>query len=117
MTASAQERLLKEAVDEALRDPTFGRALRRALDESVPKRPRRRTHPAIDPFTTYQQGGEAALREALGALSADQLKDVVAHHQMDRAKLAMRWQARERLVDLIVGQTMSRAHKGEAFLR
>jgi hypothetical protein len=53
----------------------------------------------------------------LGGLDVDQLKDVVAHHQMDRAKLAMKWQTRERLIDLIVAQTTSRSHKGEAFLR
>jgi hypothetical protein len=41
---------------------------------------------------------------------------VVAHHQMDRAKLAMEWQTPERLIDLIVTQTKSRAHKGEGFL-
>ncbi len=117
MTTSVQERLLTEAVEEAVRDPAFSRALRRALDEAVPKRQRRRTRPTIDPFATYDQGGEAALRAVLHALDLDQLKDVVAHHQMDRAKLAMKWQARERLVDLIVNQTTSRAHKGEAFLR
>jgi hypothetical protein len=114
---TGQERLLEDAVAESVRDPTFGRALRRALDEAVPKRPRRRPPPAIDPFATYEQGGEVVLREALAALNVDQLKDVVAHHQMDRAKLAMKWQAPDRLIDLIVAQTISRAHKGEAFLR
>jgi hypothetical protein len=117
MMTSAQERLLKKAVAEAVRDPAFGRALRRALDEAVPKRQRRRAHPAVDPFATYEQGGEAALLEALAALDVDQLKDVVAHHQMDRARLAMKWQTPQRLIDLIVTQTKSRAHKGEAFLR
>ena len=116
MTIS-QDDLLKQAVAEALRDPTFGRALRRALDEVLPKRPRRRAHPAIDPFALYDEGGEDALAEALSALDVDQLKDVVAHHKMDRAKLAMKWQTPERLIDLVVTQTKSRAHKGEAFLR
>jgi hypothetical protein len=117
MTTSARERLLNDVVAEAVRDPAFGRALRRALDDVMPKRRRRRAQPPIDPFATYEGGGEAALREALVALDLSQLKDVVAHHQMDRAKLAMKWQTRERLVDLIVAQTMARAHKGEAFLR
>ena len=117
MTIRAQEQLLEEAVAEAVRDPAFGRALRRALDAAVPKKPRRRAPPAVDPFAAYQRGGEAAVREALVALDLEQLKDVVAHHQMDRAKLAMKWQMPERLVDLIVAQTASRAHKGEAFLR
>jgi hypothetical protein len=114
---STQERLLGEAVAEAVRDPVFGRALQRALGDAMPKRRRRRARPAIDPFVEYERGGEPAVREALGALNVEQLKDVVAHHQMDRAKLAMKWQTPERLIDLIVTQTTSRAHKGDAFLR
>lgn len=114
---SLQERLLKDAVAEAVSDPAFGRALRRALDEALPKRRRRRAQPPIDPFATYARGGEAALRDVLAGLDIYQLKDVVAHHQMDRAKLAMKWRTPERLIDLIVNQTTSRAHKGEAFLR
>lgn len=117
MITRAQEELLKQVVAEGVRDPDFGRALRRALDAAVPKRQRRRPLPAIDPFARYDQGGEAALRRELAALDVDQLKDIVAHYQMDRAKLAMKWQTPERLIDLIVAQTMSRAHKGEAFLR
>jgi len=117
MTTSTQKRLLEEAVEEALRDPAFGRALRRAIDEALPRKQRRRTQPAIDPFATFGAGGEAALRHALGMLSTDQLKDVIAHHQMDRAKLAMKWQTPDRLIDLIVSQTAIRSRKGEAFLR
>ena len=117
MTGDDQIRLLRDAVAEAVRDPAFNRALRRALSEAIPRRRRRRTEPTVDPFRIYQLGGPEAVREALGALDLDQLKDVVAHHQMDRAKLAMKWQARDRLVDLIVAQTTARSHKGEAFLR
>jgi hypothetical protein len=117
MTTEAQKELLGQVVAEAVRDPDFGRALRRALDEAMPKRQRRRAQPAIDPFACYEQGGEPAVRHALEPLDVEQLKDIIAHHQMDRAKLAMKWQTPERLIDLIVAQTMSRAHKGEAFLR
>jgi hypothetical protein len=117
MRSSAQERLLGAAVEEALRDPGFHWPLRRALEEAVPKRQRRRAPPAIDRFAAYERGGEVALRGMLVSPDLDQLKDVVAHHQMDRARLGRKWQRRERLVDLIVAQTTSRAHKGEAFLR
>ncbi len=90
MTTSTQKRLPEEVVEEAVRDPAFGRVLRRAIDDVLPKQQRRRTQPAIDPFATFEEGGEAALRQALGELSTDQLNDVIAHHQMDRAKLAMK---------------------------
>ena len=49
--------------------------------------------------------------------SLDQLKDVVAQHRMDRSQLALKWRTPERLIELIVAQTISRAHKGEAFTR
>lgn len=112
-----QQRLLDQAVAEAARDPDFGRALRRAVDSAIPKRRTRREPPTIDVFTTYEQGGEIGLRDALAFLTVDQLKDVVAQHRMDRSQLAMKWRASDRLIELIVAQTISRAHKGEAFTR
>ena len=116
MTDGRQHRLIGEAVAEAVRDPEFARRLRRALDEAIPKRRARRASALIDVFACYERGGESELRQELSALDVDQLKDVIAQHQMDRAKLAMKWRTPERLIDLIVAQTISRAHKGEAFL-
>lgn len=115
MNEEATQRLLKEAVAAARRDPEFGRALRRALDDALPKRQTRRSPAVIDVFATYQVGGESALRNALAPLDVEQLKDVIAQHQMDRSRLAMKWRTTERLVEHIVGHTVSRAHKGEAF--
>jgi hypothetical protein len=110
-----QHRLIEQAVAETARDPEFGRALRRAVDDAIPKRRSRRKPAAIDVFVSYGSGGEAELRHALAALTVEQLKDVVAQHRMDRAQLAMKWRTPERLIELIVAQTISRAHKGEAF--
>lgn len=110
-----QERLLEQAVAEAARDPQFGRALRTAVDKAVPKKRRRRQPPTVDVFTVYDHGGEQELRRALAALNVDELKDIVAQHRMDRAQLAMKWRTPERLIELIVNQTLTRAHKGEAF--
>jgi hypothetical protein len=112
----SQRRLLARAVNEAKRDPTFGRELRKAVDAALPRKAVRREQPVIDVFETYERAGEPGLRSALGQLTLDQLKDVVAHHRMDRSKLAMKWKTPVRLVDLIATQTVSRAHKGEAFL-
>jgi len=36
---------------------------------------------------------------------------------MDRSQLAMKWRTPERLIELIVAQTIGRTHKGEAFTR
>jgi flagellar biosynthesis regulator FlaF len=112
-----QRQLIDQAVAEAARDPEFGRALRRAIDAAIPKRRSRRQPAAIDVFIAYENGGETELRAALASLSVDQLKDIVAQHRMDRSQLAMKWQTTERLIELVVAQTISRAHKGEAFTR
>jgi hypothetical protein len=111
-----QQRFLEEAVAEARRDPEFGRALRRAIDDVLPKKRTRRNPPVIDVFGIYENGNEAELRKALEPLSLDQLKDVVAQHRMDRSQLAMKWRTPDKLIELIVSQTIKRAHKGEAFL-
>jgi hypothetical protein len=112
-----QERLLEQAVAEAARDPEFGRALRRAIDTAMPKRRRRREPAVVDVFAAYASGGERELRRVLTPLTVDELKDIVAQHRMDRSQLALKWRTPDRLIDLIVTQTLSRAHKGEAFTR
>jgi hypothetical protein len=112
-----QQRLIDQAVAEAARDPDFGRALRRAVDNAMPKKRSRRQPAVINVFAVYGRRGETELREALAHLTVDQLKDVVAQHRMDRSQLAMKWRTPERLIELIVAQTINRAHKGEAFTR
>ena len=111
-----QKRLFDEAVAAAAGDPEFGRALRRAIDGAIPKKRSRRQPAAIDVFAAYAENGEPELRNALAPLTVEQLKDVIAQHRMDRSQLAMKWRTPERLTELIVAQTISRAHKGEAFM-
>ena len=115
MTAE-QQRLLEDAVAAAAGDPEFGRALRRAVDDVLPKKRSRREPAVIDVFAAYAEGGEPELRRALAPLTVEQLKDVIAQHRMDRSQLAMKWRTPERLIELIASQTISRAHKGEAFM-
>ena len=112
-----QESLLEQAVAEAARDPEFGRALRSAIEKTLPKKRRRRQPAVVDVFAAYERGGEHELRGVLAPLTVDELKDIVAQHRMDRAQLAMKWRNSERLIELIVTQTLTRAHKGEAFTR
>lgn len=113
---SEQEHLLERAVAEAARDPAFGRALQTAIGKALPKKQRRRQPPVLDVFAAYERGGEQQLRGALAPLTADELKDIVAQHRMDRAQLAMKWRTPARLIELIVASTRARAHKGEAFM-
>ena len=48
-------------------------------------------------------------------LDTEQLKDIVAEHGMDTAKLAMKWKSSERLIEFIVSTVEARADKGRAF--
>lgn len=110
-----------EILDEAEANPTFARNLERALGATnaesarAPRRGARRAPGVLDPFAIYSDG-EQALRDALGRLSVEELKDIVAEHGMDQSKLAMKWKSTDRLMDFIITTVGSRARKGRAFL-
>lgn len=112
--------LVAEIVNETRRNPDFAMRVEEALGGGPPKtrqasRRRNRRDPApLDPFRLYQDG-EAALRARLDQLDVEQLKDVVAEHGMDGAKLAMKWKSADRLIELIVSSVASRSRKGDVF--
>lgn len=81
---------------------------------SVGHRTHRRAPALFDPFAAYAQS-EHMLRQRLNGLHIEQLKDMVAEHGMDSSKLAMKWKAPGRLVELIVGTVRERSRKGDAF--
>lgn len=121
--------LFREVLAEAEANPSFAKRISEALGEddrpssgerdSVrpqgQRRSNRRTPGILDPFTTYQHGGEPGLREALSGLDLERLKDIVAEHRMDPSTLAMKWRTPERVIDLIVSTVASRDRKGYAF--
>jgi hypothetical protein len=110
----SQDELLALVSEEVAHDPAFARRVRASL-KGVAARPRRRPAPKVDVGEMYAAGGEQALRAALTPLSVEELKDIVAHSGMDRAKLAMKWKTADRLIDFITEVTIRRAHKGEVF--
>lgn len=114
---------LMAVLDEAEANPSFAARLATAVTGAggttrtrEPGQRRHRRKPGVvDPFDVHRQDGEAQLRARLAALDAEQLKDIVAEHGMDRTKLAMRWKSTDRLVNLIVETVGTRARKGDAF--
>jgi hypothetical protein len=78
------------------------------------KRGNRRTPALFDPIGEGELG-EARLREKLGGLDLEQLRDVVADFRMDPNKLVMKWKDREKVIDHIVLTSMTRRQKGDAF--
>ena len=115
--ATKLKAVFREVVAEAHRNADFAARLDRALATELPKKTHGRRAPGrLDPFDVLASG-EDALRLRLAELSVEELKDVVAEHGMDHARLALRWRRPERLIDLIVSETRARLAKGDAFRR
>lgn len=76
---------------------------------------RKRRQPAlIDPYQDFSKG-EEHLRKRLGALSVEQLKDVVSEYALDASRLALKWKSPVRLIELIVANVRNRMQKGDGF--
>lgn len=113
-------RVVQVLVHEAQRNPRFAAALIRALADSeataAPRRRRgRRTAGVLEPFAIFADGGKDQLRLQLGALSLEELRDIVAEHGMDHDRLAMKWKTPDRVIECIVDKVSSRSAKGSAF--
>lgn len=119
--STALARLLAVIADEAARTPRFAKALQVALAGGSPsdappvRRGGRRSPGVLDPFEVYAATGETGLREALGSLQLEQLRDIIAEHGMDNDRLAMKWKDPARVVDRITERVTARAAKGSAF--
>lgn len=68
-----------------------------------------------DPFVVYAASGETGLREQLGRLELEQLRDIIAEHGMNSDGLAIRWTKSDRVVGRIVERVILKAAKGDAF--
>ena len=123
-------RVFREVGAEAERNPAFSDKLRDALavalpakvtapkavtTASRPKKSNRRAPGPFDPFAVCRTEGIQALRSKLTGLTLDQLKDIVSEHAMDGSRLALKWKAPERLIEMIVTTVVERSSKGDAF--
>lgn len=125
-------RVFREIVAEAERNPAFGDKLKAALITALPakvaapkavpaavsaqtKKSHRRAPGPFDPFAVCRTEGVQALRARLTTLTLDDLKDIVSEHAMDGSRLALKWKAPERLIDMIVTTVVDRSSKGDAF--
>jgi hypothetical protein len=113
-------RFTTAVAEEASRSTRFANALRGAIatggeEPPATKRTGRRAPGVLDPFAVYSEGGEPELRQQLGALDLEQLRDIVAEHGMDHDRLAMKWKDAGRVIDRIVEKVATRAAKGSAF--
>ena len=82
---------------------------------SPQRRGGRRLPGALDPYAILRESGSHGLEAALKALDIDQLKDIVAEHGMDPARLVMKWRKTDRIVEHIISFVASRDRKGDVF--
>jgi hypothetical protein len=123
--AASMARLITAVATEARRTNRFANALQAALAPTglngptggltASKRTGRRARGVLDPFAEYTASGEEGLRDRLGELGLEQLRDIVAEHGMDHDRLAMKWKDSSRVIDRIVAKVTARASKGSAF--
>ncbi|MFZ2526863.1 MAG: hypothetical protein WAX14_04290, partial [Rhodococcus sp. (in: high G+C Gram-positive bacteria)] len=83
--------------------------------KKTPARRGKRSAGPFDPFAVYRADGEDGLRARLAPLDLEQLKDIVAEHNMDYDRLAMRWRTASKLHDRIVERVRAASTKGDAF--
>jgi hypothetical protein len=108
-------------LDEARKNAAFRERLEGALSGTFAEpggatRRHRREPASIDPFKIFDSDGETGLRDVLGKLDLEQLKNVISGYDMDRDRLALKWRSPERLIDRIVETVAARRRKGDAFL-
>lgn len=89
-------------------------ALQGVTGKARPKSGRRAPGP-WDPYDVYAEVGEAGLRDRLGRLELEQLRDMIAEHRMNTDGLALRWKKVDRVIGRIVERVVDRAAKGDAF--
>ena len=89
----------------------------KAPTQTPPRPAREVVAPPLDPFAVLRQLGEQGLQEALAALDLAALKAIVRAYRLDPARIAARWRAPERIIELIVEQAMARLNHGRAFER
>ncbi len=99
--------LLRSLADEIERNPDFLQSKQKSNKVAKPE---------INLFDLVAEGGEVLLRKKLESLSIIVLKQIIRVHSFDSSKLSERWKNRQRLIDLIVKQTMTLDSKGNVFL-
>lgn len=104
--------------DEMKMNPDFASKIGLIFDIVPTVEPAKRSHkrnPAkINPIQLVIDGDDT-LNEKLEQLSVEELKDIIAEHGMDNAKLAMKWKKKERLIAFILETAQRRSKKGDAF--
>lgn len=118
-TLTKLRKVFAEVVAEAQGNEGFAERLAKVLgdDEEKPSTRRRgRRRPGVlNPFQVLDDAGRDGLETALAELDTERLKDIVAEHGMDPARLAMKWKSADRLAGHIVAFVTARDRKGDAF--
>lgn len=114
------EKLLQVLRDQARQSTEFAGRLQEVLAPPPPPpepdpplelpKPKRRKA-LVDPFAVYETGWESMLRQELGRLSVDQLRDVIVAYELDPDDRSVRLKSQGKLSEWIVKAVMNRAEK------
>jgi len=114
------EKLLQVLQDEARQSSGFAARLQEVLappppppvpdPPPEPPKPKRRKA-LLDPFAAYETGWESMLRQELGRLTVDQLRDVIVAYELDPNDRSERLKSEEQLSEWILAAVMSRVEK------
>ena len=112
--------ILKELIVEVKTNDSLRRRLANILKENKTQKKDgkigsfKRRPGQFNPFHVYRDSPEK-LEMMLKTLEMDQLKDIISEHGLDRTKLAMKWQDKERLIEKISSTVKLRYEKGDVF--
>ena len=105
------EQLFAVILAHARKSPEFARELEEALaggSAAAAAEVEKRNPAVLDPFTIYETGWEAMLRQRLGRLDSEQLKDVIHQFRLERRGQKVDDKSADELCEWIVKAVLDR---------
>ncbi len=105
------EQLFAVILAHARKSPEFARELEEALaggSAAAAAEVEKRNPAVLDPFTIYEAGWEAMLRQRLGRLDSEQLKDVIHQFRLERRGQKVDGKNADELFEWIVKAVLDR---------
>ncbi len=108
------EQLFAVILAHARKSPKFARELEKALAggsaaaAAEVEEVEERSPAVLDPFTIYEAGWEAMLRQRLGRLDSEQLKDVIHQFRLERRGQKVDGKSADELCEWIVKAVLDR---------
>lgn len=70
----------------------------------------------IDIYEVYKNSGAEGLRDKLGILQLDELKEIIKKHRLDPKKYFYKWKTTEKFINFIIDKVQYKIDKGKTFI-